>query len=113
MHQYQMIAIGVCIWFFLLSPMANCETVVVQIIKSSFVPAVVKIKKGDTVRWVNTEELLHTVTSGKAPIHDEKFNAPFLVGKFETTIDKVGVVDYFCAIHNVTMRGVILVEEKK
>lgn len=112
MRKCQTSGILVISWFFLFASSANSETVEVQIIKSSFVPAVVKIKQGDTVRWVNTEELLHTVTSGKAPMHDEKFNAPFLLKKFEATIEKAGVVDYFCAIHNVTMRGVIIIEEK-
>jgi len=39
------------------------ETVEVKIIKSTFIPAVLIIKKDDTVRWVNMEELLHTVAS--------------------------------------------------
>ena len=43
------------------------ETVEIKIIKSTFIPTVLKIKEGDTIRWVNTEELLQTVTSGKAP----------------------------------------------
>ena len=54
------------------------ETVEVQIINSTYIPAVIKIKPGDTIRWVNTEELLHTVTSGKAPMPDEEFNAAYV-----------------------------------
>lgn len=99
---------------FILFPavLANADTVEVGIFKSTFIPAVVKVKKGDTVKWVNKEEVLHTVTSGKSPIPDEKFNAPFLVKKFEVKIDESpGVIDYFCAIHNATMRGVIVVED--
>ena len=98
--------------FFTIS--AKAETVEVEIFKSTFIPAVVKVKKGDTVRWVNKEEVLHTVTSGKSPIHDEMFNANFLVKEYEIKIDgPVGVIDYFCAIHNATMRGVIVVLDKK
>ncbi len=113
MSKTQTIGIAVISWFFLFAPSANCETVEVQIIKSSFVPAVVKIKQGDTIRWLNMDGLLHTVTSGKAPLPDDKFNAPFVLKKFDTTFEKAGFVDYFCALHNVTMRGVIIVEEKK
>ena len=109
----QTIGIAVISWFFLFAPNANCEIVEVQIIKSSFIPAVVTIKQGDTVRWLNMDGLLHTVTSGKAPLPDDKFNAPFVLKKFDTIFEKAGFVDYFCAIHNVTMRGVIIVEEKK
>jgi plastocyanin len=100
------------ILFFAMS--AKAETVEVEIFKSAFIPAVVKVKKGDVVKWVNKEEVLHTVTSGKSPIHDEKFNANFLVKEYEVKIDSpLGVIDYFCAIHNATMRGVIVVVDKK
>ena len=93
---------------------AKAETAEVEIFKSAFIPAVVKVQKGDIVRWVNKEEVLHTVTSGKAPIHDEKFNANFLVKEYEIKIDGLtDVIDYFCAIHNATMRGVIVVVDKK
>ena len=86
------------------------EVIEVLVVKSSFVPAVVKIKRGDTVRWINTELLLHTVTSGKAPKHDKKFNKNYLYRKFEITLDQPGFYDYFCVLHNATMRGVIIVE---
>jgi plastocyanin len=86
------------------------KTVEVVILKSTFVPAVVKIKKGDTVRWVNTEELLHTITSGKAPQHDGKFNENYVYNKYEVTLNEPGFYDYFCILHNATMRGVIIVE---
>jgi plastocyanin len=100
------------ILFFAMS--VKAETVEVEIFKSTFIPAVVKVKKGDVVRWVNKEEVLHTVTSGKSPIHDEKFNANFLVKEYEIKIDDpAGVIDYFCAIHNATMRGVIVVVDKE
>ncbi len=92
----------------------KAEVIEVEIFKSAFFPAVVKVERGDTVKWVNKEELLHTVTSGKSPMHDEKFNANFLVKEYEVKIDQpAGVIDYYCAIHNATMRGVIIVTDKK
>ena len=97
--------------FILIPAYAFSETVEILIVKSSFVPAVVKIKTGDTVRWTNTEELLHTITSGKAPQHDNKFNKNYLYNKFEITLNEHGFYDYFCVLHNATMRGVIIVEE--
>lgn len=87
------------------------ETVEVKIIKSTFIPAVLIIKKGDTVRWVNMEELLHTVASGKSPILDEKFHAPYVKKEFEITLDKAGFYDYYCELHQAIMRGVIIVED--
>ncbi len=105
-----------CFWMIivyiiiLIPSYAFAEIVEILIVKSSFVPAVVKIKKGDTVRWINTEELLHTITSGKAPQHDEKFNENYLYRKFEITLSEPGFYDYFCVLHNATMRGVIIVK---
>jgi len=104
----------VIIFIFILFPSyVFAETVEILIVKSSFVPAVVKIKKGDIVRWINTEELLHTITSGKAPKHDKKFNENYLYRKFEITMNELGFYDYFCVLHNATMRGVIIVEENE
>ncbi|PIQ96294.1 MAG: hypothetical protein COV67_10350 [Nitrospinae bacterium CG11_big_fil_rev_8_21_14_0_20_56_8] len=88
------------------------DTVEVKIIKSTFFPAVVKIKKGDTVRWVNTEELLHAVASGKAPIPDGKLEEHYVLTQFETKIEQAGFIDYFCVLHHATMRGVIIVEDQ-
>ncbi len=104
----------VLISLFVFTPSVKAEVIEVEIFKSTFIPAVVKVKSGDTVKWVNKEEVLHTVTSGKSPIHDEKFNVSFLVKEYEVKIDEpAGVIDYYCAIHNATMRGVIVVEDKK
>ena len=98
---------------FIFIPPVKAEVIEVEIFKSTFIPTVVKVKRGDTVKWVNKEELLHTVTSGKSPIHDEKFNVSFLVKEYEVKVDwPAGVIDYYCAIHNATMRGVIVVEDK-
>ncbi len=103
--------IAIILSFVLISSHVSAETFEVLIVKSSFIPAVVKIKKGDRVRWVNTEELLHTITSGKAPKHDNKFNENYLYKNFEVTLNQPGFYDYFCVLHNATMRGVIIVEE--
>ena len=89
------------------------ETVEVKIIKSTFIPAVIEVKKGDTIRWVNTEELLHTVTSGKAPSHDEEFKAPFVKNEFDVKMNKEGFFDYFCELHPAIMRGVAIVSQEK
>ncbi len=97
---------------FLDAEKGRAETVEIKIIKSTFIPAVIKIKKGDTVRWVNTEELLHTVTSGKAPLPDKKFNAAYVKKEFEVRIDKEGFYDYYCELHPAIMRGVVIVIEE-
>ena len=85
------------------------ETVEIKIIKSTFIPTVLKIKEGDTIRWVNTEELLQTVTSGKAPTPDKQFHAAYVKKEFEVTFDKAGFYDYYCELHQAVMRGVVIV----
>ena len=100
----------VCILFLLSSEEGWSETVEIKIIKSTFIPAVQKVKKGDTIRWINTEELLHTVTSGKAPLSDKKFHAGYVKKEFEVTLDKASFYDYFCELHPATMRGVVVVQ---
>ena len=102
------------IFSFLLLDSVNgwSETVEVKIIKSTFIPSVVKVKKGSTIQWVNTEELLHTVTSGKAPQPDGKFNAAYVKKSFKIKLDKEGFYDYYCELHPAIMRGVIIVEDQ-
>lgn len=102
---------GLLLFLLLGSREGRTETVEIKIIKSTFIPAVLTVKKGDTVRWVNTEELLHTVTSGKAPMHDKKFSAAYVKKGFEVTLDTTGFYDYFCELHQAIMHGVIIVEE--
>ena len=65
----------------------------VEVIKSTFIPTVIKVKKSDTVRRVNTEELLHTVKGGRTPLPDSKPNAAYVKKEFEVTLDsKAGIV---------------------
>ncbi|MBT3366142.1 MAG: hypothetical protein HN472_04370 [Nitrospina sp.] len=100
---------GFLLIFFFGSGGVWAETVEVKIIKSTFIPAVIEVKKGDTIRWVNTEELLHTVTSGKAPMPDKEFNAAYVKKEFEVTLGNEGFFDYYCELHPAIMRGVVIV----
>ena len=43
---------SILISLILSSKEGGSETVEVKIIKSTFIPAVIKVKKGDTVRWI-------------------------------------------------------------
>ena len=58
----------------------------------------------------------HRILRGNASIRNLNGSddaEPFLIKKFETTLHEEGTFGYFCVIHNVVMRGVIVVEEKK
>jgi plastocyanin len=87
-----------------------------------YLPPVVTINSGDTVTWVNSDNEIHTVTSGKG-IDRGQFaqgttsgtpDGYFDSGSFKSknswsfTFDKPGTFYYFCTIHP-WMNGAIVV----
>jgi amicyanin len=65
----------------------------------SFQPAEVKIKKGGTVTWTNTDSVRHDIIFGNS-------SSP-LLGKGESytkKFDEEGVYDYYCGPHP-SMKG--------
>lgn len=86
----------------------------VEILEFAYGPKEIRISVGDTVRWTNRDEFLHTVTSGAV---DGPENKPD--GKFDedldeagseatVTFDEAGTFTYFCKQHN-AMDGVVIV----
>jgi plastocyanin len=72
---------------------------------SSFTPAQLTIKVGETVTWNNTNSMLHTVTSD-----DGLFDANVQPGaSFAYTFDTAGTYAYVCTLHP-GMAGTIVVE---
>ena len=71
-----------------------------------FVPAILTIKTGTAVTWVNRDEEPHNVVSP-----DRVFRSKAIDGgeKFTTVFDKPGTYNYLCAVHP-HMRGKIVVE---
>jgi plastocyanin len=85
---------------------AQAATVEMKIDNFTFNPQQITVKAGDTVTWVNHDDIPHTVTSktmafrSKAMDTDDKFSFTFAIpGKF----------DYFCSLHP-HMTGTIVVE---
>lgn len=67
-----------------------------------FFPSVLEIQPGDTVKWTwYTSTHMHTVTSGKAPNGDGRFNTVERIGPytFSYTFKDAGEYRYFCATH--------------
>lgn len=69
----------------------------------TFDPEVVTVATGGTVTWTNTDQILHTVTSGtpEAPAGD--FDEVVLDGQGTTgsiTFAEPGTFEFFCARHN-------------
>lgn len=81
----------------------NDQRVIVEMEDLSFQPETVSVQSGDTIRWVNTSPVDHTVTG---------FGVDELVQpgeSFEYTFDQPGIYDYDCTLHP-GMDGTIIVE---
>ncbi len=94
--------------FILLTGFYSPEKVVpkvhtVEIIQMEFRPAVLKVRKGDTVIFVNKDIVDHDVTEIKKAWH----SPPLAAGKSWKWIATKSA-DYYCSIHLV-MKGKIIV----
>jgi thiosulfate dehydrogenase [quinone] large subunit len=68
---------------------------------NDFRPAAIAVRAGTTVTWTNSSKIAHTVTSGKQPAADGRFDSgPIRAGEgFSYTFEAPGVYSYFCAYH--------------
>ena len=100
------------------------EKKVVTIEGIAFEPGELTVQVGETVEWLNKDEVDHTVTSGDPgeqgvpgvdkgtpPEPDGYFDEPLKRAGAMTsfTFDERGTFDYFCRVH-ASMTGVITVE---
>ena len=87
----------------------GCET-----IESCFLPSEIHIKQGDTIRWINHDDALHTITSGspnKGP--DSIFDSSLLKTNEDfsyTFTDNNKSYSYYCILHP-WMIGYVIVGE--
>jgi plastocyanin len=88
------------------SPGASPQPIVVHIHDMAFSPLSVKIKAGQSVTFVNDDEMVHTVTA-----EDKSFDSADLQqGKrWAHAFTKVGTSKYTCTYHPF-MKGSIVVE---
>lgn len=72
-------------------------------------PANVKVKAGDTVKWINADTAAHTVTGGSpAEGPSGVFDSSLVMANAEYafTFDKAGSYKYFCMVHPWMVGGV-------
>jgi plastocyanin len=76
----------------------------VQIKNFKYIPAVVTINKGDTVRWTNLDKAPHDVMG-------DDWNSEMLQQGMtsEVTFDTSGEYDYICSVHP-SMKGQVIVQ---
>lgn len=72
----------------------------VTLLATSFDPATITVKVGETVKW-NWSTGTHNVVSGTGCTPDAKFSSgdPVEGGTFEQKFDTAGTYDYFCSVH--------------
>lgn len=78
-----------------------------------FEPALLKIKAGDTVKWINEDDRGHPIASipGQGTNDKELSSSPIPPGgSWSHTFRKTGEYPYFCYIHYVMM-GAVIVED--
>ena len=82
----------------------SAQTHVVEVKDSSFTPATLEARVGDTISWVNLGKIPHTVTA-----RDHSFDKALKPGqRFNLVLDAEGVIQYVCTPHH-EMFGVVMV----
>ena len=84
---------------------AQADEIKVTIDNFTFTPNELKVKVGDTITWINHDDIPHTVVSAG------KFRSKTMDtdGTFSFTFTSAGDYKYFCSLHP-HMTGLIMVE---
>ena len=87
------------------SPVRAADTEV-KIDNFTFNPKQVTVKAGNSITWVNHDDIPHTVTSQTQAFRSKALDTD---DKFSFTFATPGTYSYFCALHP-QMTGTIVVE---
>lgn len=84
----------------------------VSINEYAFTPAVLKVKKGTTVVWVNQDSAAHTVETSDKESAEQVMTSPLLKKgeRHSITFNTVGTFNYLCGPHPY-MKGSVEVTE--
>jgi plastocyanin len=85
---------------------ADTSVVRVDMRQIVFAPAEVRIRRGQTVEWINSDPTVHTVTADDGSWGSELIQEG---GRFSRTFTEAGRFPYHCIPHPM-MRGVVVVE---
>lgn len=100
------LALGAIAGLVLTTTAAQAANVEVKIDNFVFNPQTVTVKAGDTVTWVNHDDIPHTATSKTGAFRSKALDTD---DKFSFTFTTPGTFAYFCALHP-HMTGSIVVE---
>jgi len=87
----------------------------VDVTADAFVPATIRIKKGETVQWTNTEAAPHQVATDPFPTEDglktfKQETAMTNDQMYDYTFDKVGTYTYHDHLNPTKLKGTVIVE---
>ena len=79
----------------------------IEISNFAFNPSEIKIKKGETVVWINRDSAPHTVTSDSG----NEINSPQLSNEqvYSHLFSNTGTFNYYCSVHP-SMKATVIVE---
>ena len=78
-------------------PAASVETPVeITIDNFTFTPAVITVEPGTMVRWLNRDDIPHTVVAKSLTFKSKALDTD---DSFLHKFNEVGEVDYFCSLH--------------
>jgi plastocyanin len=100
------LALGAMAGLALAASAAQAATAEVKIDNFVFNPQTITVKAGDTVTWVNHDDIPHTATSKTGVFRSKALDTD---DKFSFTFATPGSFAYFCALHP-HMTGSIVVE---
>jgi len=86
-------------------PVATPSTAEISIEDFAFTPAAISVEPGTTVKWLNRDEVPHTVVATSLAFRSNALDAD---ESYEHQINEVGVINYFCSLHP-HMTGKIIV----
>ena len=72
------------------------STVEVTIDNFTFAPATITIEPGTTVKWLNRDDIPHTIVEKSLAFRSKALDTD---DSFSHQFDDIGVVDYFCSLH--------------
>jgi len=96
------------------TPAALIEPAEVSISKDGFLPATIKVRKGQSVNWTNQDDAIHQIAADPHPSHSslpELLGDPLSKGEsYSFTFEKSGTFTYHDELNPTKFSGVVIVE---
>jgi plastocyanin len=103
------IQLALCAFIAMAAPAAAAE-VKADIKLFQFQPKEIMVKPGDSITWLNGDDIEHSVTAGKPGKETKQFDSGFFTkdGTFTQAFSEAGTIEYFCKRHP-SMKGKIVI----